>query len=81
MGSYWTLTESEDLYEVHPFINGISYFILNPERKAYSYSDEWVNFNQGLQDAQWRFEGTSNAAGGYQIINAKTGETIKSGER
>ncbi len=81
VGSYWTLTETEDLYEVRPFSADITYFILNSGHKAYNYSDQWVDFSQNVQNAQWRFAGTSNAAGGYQIVNAQTGVAINSGER
>lgn len=80
-GSYWTLTESEDLYEVRPFSTGVPYYILNPQRKALNYSDQWVDYSQALQNAYWMFEGTSNTNGGYQIINALTEIAINNGAR
>lgn len=81
VGSYWTLTETTDLYEPRPFSTDNFYYILNPERKAYNYSGQWVDYNPADQNARWQFEGEGNATGGYTIINPMTNAPINDGAR
>lgn len=81
IGSYWKLTETQDLYEVRPFTTELSYYILNTESKAYNYSGQWVNYSQADVNARWKFDGNSNAEGGYQIINASDNTPINGGAR
>lgn len=79
VGSYWTLTETEDLYEVRPFSTELSYYILNADRQAYNYSGQWVTYSQADVNARWKFVGTSNAQGGYQIVNSTDNTPINDG--
>lgn len=83
-GSFWTLHETEDLYDLRPFMVGESYRYLlqNDELKALQLADDntlsWEKRTEDLSQA-WYFKGESNRAGGYQIINAKTGKALNDG--
>ena len=84
VGSFWTLHETEDLYDLRPFMVGESYRYLlqNDELKALQLADDntlsWEKRTEDLSQA-WYFKGESNRAGGYQIINAKTGKALNDG--
>ncbi len=85
-GSYWTLTETENLFEVRPFTPQSAigspqsaYFIVDAQGRSYSHSGEWKTFSAAANDAKWYFVGTSNADGGYQIVNAANNEALNSG--
>ena len=83
-GSFWTLHETEDLYDLRPFMVGPSYryLLMNDEGKALQSSDDdvltWEKRTEDLTQS-WYFQGESNHAGGYQIINAKTGKAMNDG--
>ena len=86
VGSYWTLEETEDLYEVRPFSPSselgkpsISYHILNIDGKAYDVSGIWVDLNPLSKSQHWYFVGNSNADGGYQIVNSADNTSINKG--
>lgn len=84
VGSFWTLHETEDLYDLRPFMVGESYRYLlqNDELKALQLADDnTLSWEKRTEDASqaWYFKGESNRAGGYQIINAKTGEALNDG--
>ena len=84
VGSFWTLHETEDCYDLRPFMVGESYRYLlqNDELKALQLADDntlsWEKRTEDLSQA-WYFKGESNRAGGYQIINAKTGKALNDG--
>ena len=83
-GSFWTLHETEDLYDLRPFMVGESYRYLlqNDELKALQLADDnTLSWAKRTEDASqsWYFKGESNRAGGYQIINAKTGKALNDG--
>mgnify|MGYP002746932903 CR=1 FL=1 len=85
-GSYWTLTETENLYEPRPFTPQpaigapqATYFIVDAQGRSYSRSGEWKTFSPTANDAKWYFVGTSNAAGGYQIVSAADNTPLNSG--
>lgn len=84
VGSFWTLHETEDLYDLRPFMVGEAYRYLlqNDELKALQLADDntlsWEKRTEDLSQA-WYFKGESNRAGGYQIINAKTGKALNDG--
>mgnify|MGYP002511830639 CR=1 FL=1 len=84
IGSFWTLHETEDLYDLRPFMVGESYRYLlqNDELKALQLADDntlsWEKRTEDLSQT-WYFKGESNRAGGYQIINAKTGKALNDG--
>ena len=80
IGSYWTLTESENLYEVCPFKPSAEigapqtiYQILRyADGQALTHAMSWAAPTEGDTDQRWYFVGTANAQGGYQIVNAAT---------
>ncbi len=85
-GSYWTLTETDDLYEVKPFTSSAqvgaplaTYHIVNPDGKAYDASGAWVDFNVTSRSQQWYFVGSSNADGGYRIVSVVDDAPLNSG--
>ena len=84
VGSFWTLHETEDLYDLRPFMAGASYryLLMNDENQALQTADDetltWAKRTEDVAQA-WYFEGESNRAGGYQIINAKTGKALNDG--
>lgn len=84
VGSFWTLHETEDLYDLRPFMAGSAYryLLMNDENQALESSDEdvltWAKRTEDVAQS-WYFEGESNHAGGYQIINAKTGKALNDG--
>lgn len=82
-GSYWTLTETANLYEVHPFTPGQEYFIRNAGGQSLNHSFAWTAFDPKADNARWKFDGVSNSssASGYLIINALTNEPINNGAR
>lgn len=86
VGSYWTLTETENLYELRPFTPqpaignpSATYYIIDTNGRAYNHAGEWQLFNPTDADSQWYFVGTSNRGGGYQIVNARTNEPLNGG--
>lgn len=85
-GSYWSLTETENLYEVRPFTPqptignpSATYYIIDASGRAYNHSGLWQAFSPTAPDAKWYFVGTSNADGGYQIVNAANNVPLNSG--
>lgn len=73
VGSYWTLTESENLYEIRPFTPSAAvgtpiaeYYIVNAEGKVYTPDGTWEQMNPIDRAQRWYFVG--NAADGYQIV-------------
>lgn len=86
-GSYWTLVETENLYEVRPFEpaaqigkNTYNYLILSGEGKALSHDMKWEK-KTNAPEFKWYFVGSSNAEGGYQIVNADNHQPINDGSR
>lgn len=87
IGSYWTLTETENLYEVRPFApspaigqSAGAYHILSPDGKAYTTAGTWSDMNPIDKSQQWYFVGTSNSNGGYQIVNLADNAPINEGK-
>lgn len=86
-GSWWKLTETENLYDLRPF--GFSAEKGNP---AYTYAIVSSATGKVLQMAadgtlswesrtdadcqSWYFVGTGNNAGGFLVVNVGTGKTI-----
>lgn len=88
VGSYWSIAETGDLYEVQPFTPSAqigqataAYHITNPEGLAYDATGEWVAFAPLSQTQQWYFVGASNAEGGYQIVCLADHKAITDGEQ
>lgn len=88
VGSYWTLTRTKNLYEPRPFSPqpaignpAISYIIKDMQGRAYTNNKGWQAFNPKSKDSKWYFVGTSNAAGGYQIVSTATNEPVNNGAR
>lgn len=83
-GSYWLLQESADLYEVHPFGVGKSYrhLIVSEHEALEELPDGTLRWGPiaHTQPQMWYFVGESNAAGGYSIVNAKSGRAIAGGK-
>lgn len=80
LGSYWTLTPSDNLYEVRPFAPNTAYHIINPQGLAYSAAaNAWVELNPASLDQQWQFLGNSNSEGGYQIVNLADNTPLNGG--
>lgn len=87
-GSYWTLTATEDLYEVRPFTASdevgqpqFKYAVLSAvtPTQALQMAEDGTLSWQPKQDAEeqaWYFVGEGNSAGGYLIVNAKSHRTI-----
>lgn len=80
VGSYWTLTESANLYEVCPFKaesaigspTNLYQILRDSDGMALTHAMAWAAPSQTDADQKWYFVGTSNAQGGYQIVNAST---------
>lgn len=81
VGSYWQLVETTDLYEIRAFAVGSPYHIADIFNMVLNYEFDWVSYSPTVKNASWIFSGTSNAAGGYQIVNAQTNEPINNGAR
>lgn len=86
VGSYWSLIETEDLYEVQPFSPSaelgkpsILYHILNASGKAFDASGNWTAFNSLSKSQQWYFVGNSNIEGGYVIVNSADHSPLNGG--
>lgn len=83
-GSYWTLTESPNLFEVRPFKAADQigspvtfYQILHQaEGKALTHGMEWKAPDQNDAAQKWYFVGKSNAEGGYKIVEASTHKAL-----
>ncbi len=87
VGSYWTLTATDDLYEPKAFTaatesgNASSYYqIIAEDGTAFTTSGEWSR-RAYVAAQKWYFVGTGNADGGYQIVAAATNETLNDGAR
>lgn len=86
IGSYWTLTESANLYEVHPFKatteigspQTLYQILRNADDMALTHSLAWATPSQTDPEQKWYFVGSSNAQGGYQIVNASTDTPLNS---
>ena len=81
IGSYWKLIESEDLYEVRPFLAtekignaGYLYAVSNAKGQHLEMSAEgslsWKEQNDS-DEQTWYFVGVSSHDGGYLIVNQK----------
>ncbi len=77
--SWWAINETEMLYEIHPFTPSEAvgtpaqkYYIKNLSGNYLSQASSGdFSWGSSLSAAtQWYFVGESNAAGGYQIVNA-----------
>lgn len=85
-GSYWTLVETEDLYEVRPFKPSAEvgkaeyeYDVLSVDGKALAMNGAGelsLEERAGTKEQSWYFVGTGNATGGYLIVNAASGRTV-----
>ncbi len=88
IGSYWTLTESEDLYEPRPFTpaaeigkpNRFYHIISATDSRSLTHSLNWVKKAE-TDDQNWYFVGENNLSGGYQIVKGGSNEPINSGAR
>lgn len=76
VGSYWTITASEDLFELKPFNSSdaigtiaTEYYIVNSEGRVYSPEGQWEEMDPLTRGQRWYFVGTSNKDGGYQIVS------------
>ncbi|MDE7335147.1 MAG: hypothetical protein K2N10_02390, partial [Muribaculaceae bacterium] len=81
IGSYWTLTETDNLYEKCPFVIGNPYHITDGTGNVLDYSGNWLTYNPADKNTRWIFDGVSNAQGGYQIVNAQTKQPINDGTK
>lgn len=86
VGSYWTLTETENLYEIKPFVaspeigQAATYYnIINPDGLAYTHEGNWESLDPTANGQKWYFVGTSNSAGGYQIVAYGSNSAINDG--
>ena len=84
VGSYWLLTETEDLYELQPFTPSSSlttpkalYHLINSDGLSWN-GTEWTAVSETDANQQWYFVGTSNSDGGYQIANAQDKAALNS---
>jgi hypothetical protein len=85
-GSYWTLTETGDLYEPKPFTAAAAigaaslsfYHIVSPTGQSLATDQTWVAKKEELGQ-KWYFVGTGNQEGGYQIVDAATNTPLQSG--
>ncbi len=81
-GSHWSLQETSYTFEVQPFTPseasdkpGVLYHIVSGEK--YLAADLTLAEPAESDVLSWYFVGTSNVDGGYQIVNAATGEVLK----
>ena len=86
-GSYWSLVETEDLYEPRPFtptaaIGAATYYyrILSASGQSLNAEQQWTTPAE-TADQRWYFVGTSNGDGGYMIVCGKTGAAINDGAK
>lgn len=88
--SWWTATETSARYEVQPFTPSSAvgtpvqkYYMKNLSGKHLELSSDkslaWTT--ESGTSAQWYFVGTSNSAGGYQLVNAASHEVLSDGAR
>jgi hypothetical protein len=85
-GSYWTLIETEDLYEPKPFTAAAAigaaslsfYHIVSPTGQSLATDQTWVAKKE-VGEQKWYFVGTGNQDGGYQIVDATTNTPLQSG--
>lgn len=84
VGSYWKLTESENLYEIRPFTPSAAigtplaeYYIVNAEGKVYTPAGTWEPKNAIDRAQRWYFVG--NAAAGYQIVAVSNNTPLNGG--
>lgn len=85
VGSYWTLTETEDLYEPRPFepvaaigAKGSRYHITGADGKYFTADGQWADPDE-TADRNWYFVGTGNTTGGYQIVSAANDTPLNDG--
>lgn len=78
-GSYWTLNQTEDLYEVRPFTPGLPYYITRADGSVYTPAGNWEAMAPTSKAQRWRFEGTSNRDGGYRIFAVESGAALNDG--
>lgn len=88
VGSYWTLAESPNLYEIKPFTSSetigkckAAYHIMNDSGLAYANDNTWVEFDVTSKNQQWYFVGTSNSDGGYQVVNLAENTPMNNGAK
>lgn len=87
-GSYWSIEESDEDYEVQPFTPSAAvgtiaaaYHIVSPQGLAYDAGGTWQKMDPLSKTQQWYFVGTSNATGGYQIVNVAANTAISAGRK
>lgn len=87
VGSYWSLTESEDLYEPQPFVPSVEvgkplgiYHLLDANGRSYTADGKWETVAEN-ELHRWYFVGQSNATGGYQIVAAKSHTALNDGKK
>ncbi|MDE7111773.1 MAG: T9SS type A sorting domain-containing protein [Muribaculaceae bacterium] len=86
VGSYWTLTETGNLYEPQPFVpsaevgnpQGI-YHLIDAEGRSFTAEGTWEKVAE-TESHRWYFVGRNNASGGYQIVAAKGHSPINEGQ-
>lgn len=87
VGSYWTLTETGDLYEPQPFVpsaevgkpQGI-YHLIDAEGRSYTADGTWETLAEN-ELHRWYFVGQGNTTGGYQIVAAKGHTALNDGQQ
>ncbi len=87
VGSYWTLTETEDLYEPQPFVPSAEigkplgiYHLLDAEGRSFTAEGAWETVAEN-ELHRWYFVGQNNTTGGYQIVAAKGHAPLNDGQQ
>lgn len=89
VGSYWTLTESEDLYETRPFNPAEAvgqadffYHIIDGSNQSMALTHDmtWQKTAE-TENQKWYFVGSSNKDGGYIIVDASSNTPANSGAK
>lgn len=87
VGSYWKLTESEDLYEAQPFIPSAEigkplafYHLIDSEGRSLASDQTWGTVAE-VASQRWYFVGDGNSTGGYQIVSGQTNQAVNSGTK
>lgn len=87
VGSYWTLTETGDLYEPQPFVPSAEigkalgiYHLIDAEGRSYTADGTWETVAEN-ELHRWYFVGQGNTTGGYQIVAAKGHAALNDGQQ
>ena len=85
-GSHWSLQETTFTYEVQPFMPSTAvgkpnalYHMVNGGQ--YVADNLTLVAASSAENLSWYFVGTGNASGGYQIVNAGTGQIVQTSTR